>query len=159
MSAAVLRRAAALMRERADKATPGRWVPFDMDAGGPADHAINGQAGCWWVWAEDRLPYYGGVLDPDPHAANCNGRPETCCRVVVGTAGITDGREPEKERADADHISSWDPAVALAVADWLEQFAETMEAARDFPGVSPDHLSGAAAALAVARAYLGEVAP
>ncbi len=51
--------------------------------------------------------------------------------------------------ANAGHIASWHPAVALAVADWLD--AESKRAA--------DYASSArAAALAVARAYLGESA-
>ena len=44
--------------------------------------------------------------------------------------------------ADADYIASWHPAVALAVADWLDN------AARIWPFDGPP-------ALAVARAYLG----
>ncbi len=45
----------------------------------------------------------------------------------------------------AAHIASWHPAVALAVADWLES------AARDAEEIGPDP-----AALAVARTFLGE---
>jgi hypothetical protein len=50
-------------------------------------------------------------------------------------------------RQDAEHIASWDPAVALAVADWLDACALVTE-------VAPDRHKGLA--LAVARAYLGE---
>ena len=52
-----------------------------------------------------------------------------------------------------DHIASWHPAVALAVADWLEATAS---------GLSPERMSlsengpYAQGALAVARAYLGK---
>ena len=49
--------------------------------------------------------------------------------------------------ADALHIASWHPAVALAVADWLDACALVTE-------VAPDRHKGLA--LAVARAYLGE---
>ena len=50
---------------------------------------------------------------------------------------------------DAEHIASWHPVVALAVADWLETEAAIAE--RGLPddgGIHP--------ALRVARAYLGE---
>lgn len=55
---------------------------------------------------------------------------------------------------DAEHIASWHPAVALAVADWLEAEAGTEErlsalAHRDSVGSIRDE------AIAVARAYLG----
>ena len=49
--------------------------------------------------------------------------------------------------ADALHIASWHPAVALAVADWLDACALVTE-------IAPDRHKGLA--LAVARAYLGE---
>ena len=61
--------------------------------------------------------------------------------------GIGTGyREPIKE-----HIASWHPAVALAVADGLEETAKTFGT----PGHRWWHPSESAA-LAVARAYLGE---
>lgn len=53
-----------------------------------------------------------------------------------------------------DHLASWHPAVALAVADWLDGFADETE-------VLNSHASDCrpcAPALAVARAYLGEPA-
>jgi hypothetical protein len=54
---------------------------------------------------------------------------------------------------DAEHIASWHPAVALAVADWLDDMAR----------LSADGDSGgplvARHALAVATAYLGEPTP
>lgn len=48
------------------------------------------------------------------------------------------------------HIASWHPGVALAVADWLDKIAWSVE-------VDPDLISriGGDEALAVARAYLG----
>jgi hypothetical protein len=49
---------------------------------------------------------------------------------------------------DAAHIASWHPAVALAVADWLDLVADGLTEldVRTLPGDR---------ALAVARAYLG----
>lgn len=54
---------------------------------------------------------------------------------------------------DAGHIAGMSPAVALAVADWLEYVARGIEVAQQYGGYVPhadDH------ALAVARAYLQE---
>lgn len=48
------------------------------------------------------------------------------------------------------HIASWHPAVALAVADWLDSYAERMEVLGHAIG------SNHGQALAVATAYLGE---
>ena len=95
MSADVLRKAAALMRERAE-------------AAGPNDP---------WFTSDD------------------------------------DANTPE----DAEHIASWHPAVALAVADWLDATAVRVEAAREpKDGGARNHgWRGSRQALAVARAYLG----
>jgi hypothetical protein len=48
---------------------------------------------------------------------------------------------------DAEHMAAWRPAVAVAVAAWLDACALVTE-------VAPDRHKGNA--LAVARAYLGE---
>ena len=49
--------------------------------------------------------------------------------------------------ANAEHIASWHPAVALAVADWLDADAGVMERHDLDVAISK--------AYAVARAYLG----
>jgi hypothetical protein len=49
---------------------------------------------------------------------------------------------------DCRHIASWHPAVALAVADWLENEAELEEGWSAYEAVPQ--------CVAVARAYLGE---
>lgn len=51
---------------------------------------------------------------------------------------------------DREHYTAWHPAVALAVADWLE----AMVVARP-----PAPLLASSPALAVARAYLGTTTP
>ena len=58
--------------------------------------------------------------------------------------------EREVNQAVAEHIASWHPAVALAVADWLDEVARQKE----IGGVVDTRMSNRA--LAVARAYLGE---
>jgi hypothetical protein len=53
---------------------------------------------------------------------------------------------------DAEHIASWHPLVALAVADWLESEADRARLAWQTARAPLD----ASRALAVARAYLGD---
>jgi hypothetical protein len=55
----------------------------------------------------------------------------------------------ERGKADAEHIAAWHPAVALAVADWLESYADRLDVLGHGIG------SNMGQALAVARAYLG----
>lgn len=101
MSADLLRRAAALMRERAEAATAGPWVA--------AGNVVEGV----------------GTVTFDKHMLS----------------------------NDAEHIASWHPAVALAVADWLGRTADIEDDNHDALGWSPLDIS---AELAVARAYLGD---
>lgn len=99
MSAEVLRRAASLMRERAEAATKGPWT---TDVG-----LI--------------------ISNPGPNAkyvADCYD-------------------EPEASADDAKHVASWHPAVALAVADLLDEIAS-------------GELPLATTVASVAHAYLGE---
>lgn len=129
MSAEVLRRAAALMRERAEAATEGEWfVAHIPESAVPSPHAIDR----WYVMGF----FDGDTRKPTGPSAMCEYEP------------------------DAVHIASWHPAVALAVAEWLEAKAE-----QDDKGTCDDprgccnlceHDYGHVAALAVARAYLGE---
>lgn len=136
MSAAVLREAAALMRERAEAARAGRW-------------AADG----------DEVVARWSLGDVD--VATCRG-------------SIDEGNE-----INAEHIASWDPAVALAVADWLDAEAACLLSMQRFADITVNesaemNIRGAALtitkhddgaiglradtsgpALAVARAYLG----
>lgn len=104
MSAEILRRAAALMRERADWATPGPW--------------------------------HAKITDDRQWCLVTNGDPE------VGVAAQC------ADDDDADHLASWHPDVALAVADWLD------DEGIHFDADDTTH----ARAIAVARTYLGESA-
>jgi hypothetical protein len=101
VSAEALRRAAALMRERAEAAeaslTPDWWEAHALD----------------WL---------------------------------TGASGVP---------SLAAHIASWHPAVALAVADWLDEAAALIAAAFNPEGLV-EHRPDLRAALAAARAYLGE---
>lgn len=101
MSAELLREAAALMRARAELASPSPWKADGEDIS----------------------------LGPDPY----------------NLAAITCSRNVE---ADAEHIASWHPAVALAVADWLD------DAVAVWAALLPYRERERLTALAVARAYL-----
>ena len=117
MSADILRRAASLMRERADAATVSPWVAN------------------------------GTRVDAD---------------MIKAVADCYD--EPRASRADAAHIASWHPAVALAVADWLHTAAADIWAHGPLCecGTGCDACDDnlwephARDALTVARTYLGE---
>lgn len=109
MSADVLRRAAALMRERAGAATPGPWT-YE-----PAGESECGEPNCCYEYWHDRV-WGDGVVQAE-----------------IDDAG------------NAQHIASWHPVVALAVADWLDS-----EFSHPF--------GPTAEAIDVARAYLGESA-
>ena len=67
-------------------------------------------------------------------------------RKHVAFSGRKDWQE---DHADAEHVASWHPLVALAVADWLDTEAEI--AGRGLP----DESGSVYPALRVARIYLG----
>lgn len=106
-----LRRAAALMRERANAVGEGPWESYPLPDAGPNRWTMTG----------------------------------------VGVAGDDMGHRTETMFcSDAEHIASWHPVVALAVADWLDQTAT------DAPFLTAQVKY---AARAVANAYLEEAAP
>lgn len=104
----VLRRAAVLMRSRAEAASTGPYIAAEQ---------VHDQ----WYGLQTPFAAIGNVFD-------CH---------------------------DAAHIASWHPAVALAVADWLDDAAENVALS---PALGFDMRIHIATnyALAVARAYLGE---
>lgn len=118
MSAETLRRAAALMRERAEAATPGPWR---VGSEGSEGSRVN--------------PRTGDKREDSRWIASVNGRVQ-----------------PEDGR-NAEHIASWHPVVALAVADWLDAVAAIIEEHGGFFDIEG---MGDASTLAVARTYLGE---
>lgn len=77
-----------------------------------------------WDWAEDGLVWANRLGDP-----------------VSGSTEVE----------DAEHIASWHPTVALAVAHWLDIQAGGLERGQD-------HTADTLQALKVARAYLGKEA-
>jgi hypothetical protein len=77
---------------------------------------------------------------------------------------LTDGEVATEVQAnkDAPHIASWHPAVALAVADLLDAFADRADAIASTIGservgqsIVANSVTGYARAHAVATAYLG----
>ena len=106
--AEIIRRAAALMRERASGCEPRRWH--------------------WEALGEKRYPQR---VSSDGNVA------------LIAETFI----DPAHRPFEAEHIASWHPLVALAVAGWLDDAADAYEA---FSGAVPGH------SLKVARAYLGD---
>ena len=122
VTAARLREAAALMRERAEA------------AGGAA----------WFVRRE--------ASEMPDVVSDCEG--ESCDGCGIVAAMVAD--------EDAEHIASWHPAVALAVADLLdslatraEQVADTVASAERAERLAVENIPGYADAVTLARAYLG----
>jgi hypothetical protein len=113
-----IRRAAALMRERAQAATPG-----------PS-------------WRRNSMVVQVRPIDPPTDSNRVRSGDKNIA--LVGTV------------ADATHIASWHPAVALAVADGLDEDADELESAYA-DGFDNAWLYGKT--LAVARAYLGGEQP
>ena len=119
--AATIRRAAALMRERAQAATEGPW-----------EHPLPNEV------------TFGYHQDGSRHTATW-----------IATTDAGDEIGEDGENANAEHIASWHPVVALAVAEWLEAalvMAELAESEGAF--INPRSY-----ALKVARAYLNEPVP
>jgi hypothetical protein len=120
----VLRRAAGLMRERAEAASPAPWRNEPGSVGRRAD----------------------GKPWPSNYVAHSANLPRFKVHSV----------------ADAEHIASWHPAVALAVADWLEEAADHLDVdlSDESLDICPTAREGAECsvvgqAVTVARAYLG----
>lgn len=132
MSAEVLRRAAALMRERAQAATEGPWSAAD-------EHELLPGADPAWCVSQMR-PGWEQMSPTDGYVGDL-------AETSLG------GRDP-RDGPNAEHIASWDPLVALAVADWLEDVAWDWET----EGGAYPHLTfnQARHATRVAEAYLGE---
>lgn len=151
MSAETLRKAAHLMRERAEA------------------------AGCAigenWRMGDRSTLYtveFQGNDDVWRNAFDCGPCNEWNLSIDVKHEYVGTGEEP------AEHMASWHPAVALAVADWLDNEATQYAANKrlwDVSSLDPsnrwaergltvtanlEHHHGAA--LKVARAYLGESA-
>lgn len=123
MSAELLRRAAARIRELAGPATSGPWRAEVLGSEGYAVREVEGK------------PRPGSRIPRPVRVARC---------------GYEDW---DTDRANAEHIASWHPAVALAVADWLDRDAEGWE---QLEALGIPDMDSFTAALAVARTYLGE---
>ena len=72
-----------------------------------------------------------------------------CCEKVTDAAGSMIASVDDRQSA---HIASWHPAMALAVADWLDAAARVAELTE----AQGARLHPEAHAFKVARAYLGE---
>jgi hypothetical protein len=129
--AAVLKRAADKLRAlaTADGITPGPWT----QSWHGQDHLVHGPGEAWsnsvaeWTYA---------IVTQEP-------------KVSVQRA--------ECNTADAAFIATMHPGVGVALADWLESTAATVDAVtRQHADAAPADAHWLAPALAVARAVLGE---
>lgn len=164
--AEVLQRAATLMRERAEAATPGPWErPLDTRYKNIVIAALpDGEQG----------QYEGGCIpaewsDHKGIAGRYAGQRE---RVSVVSAAIWSigGFTRKRSGRDLDHIAAMHPLVALAVAGWLDAEAGKAEMlisprllCRQCGGWIDDENADSLchcwdSPLAVARAYLNETA-
>lgn len=143
--AELLRRAAALMRKRAEAATPGPWER-------PLDTRSKSIVGAALPDDEEPHSWKDGIIPEEfskyPGYSNrYAGQRE---RIVIAQCPIWSDHSHERKRngRDLEYIASMDPRVGLALADWLEN-----EAVRMF---SPANQAIGRYALIVARTYLGE---
>ena len=151
MSADILREAAALMRSRAEAENSRGWYKVDFNEGDGYPYRP--------LWGVSNEAYFDPSAEEDV--------PWLAVEIHTGL------------EATAEHIASWHPTVALAVADWLEAEAGAMDAMDIFTAatatethsfnvrgaaisVSTDVRGGlqlradtSSPALIVARAYLG----
>lgn len=132
MSGESLRAAAALMRERAQAENSRGWYKVDFNEGDGAPFRP--------LWGVSNDVYFNPPADED--------EPWLAVEIHTGT------------EATATHIASWHPAVALAVADWLDEVSRFFDgmAVTNYYKTEPNDLLThplVRPALAVAAAYLG----
>jgi hypothetical protein len=134
MSADLRRRAAALMRERAEAATK-VWGVSE------------------WRAVHAETPYVDGMRTSDLDRRHIATDDEH------GSILLT---SPWDEGQIVNHAASWHPAVALAVADWLDVMADeaaVLDRLDEHLRLAVSSWSAHNPALAVARTYLGETEP
>lgn len=112
----------------AGAATGGPWAAHDL-----SDEKVDSEnrRGWWWVWREANLPHFGGVLE-----VNDRGEPHG----AVGEALITDGRDGEQERADAEFIAAAREALPALIADLRESRAREAELGAAFQSATAAHV-------------------
>ncbi|GGJ59154.1 ead/Ea22-like family protein [Glutamicibacter ardleyensis] len=94
------------LRKIAEAATPGNWIPFE-----PGE-----EPGYWWVWLEEKLPWYGGI------AQVSESDPGSVCQAM-----ITDSRDPAQDKADATHIATFQPSTVLALIERVEAAEQALD--------------------------------
>lgn len=140
--AALLRRAAALMRKRTEAATPGPWErPLDVRSKAIVIAALP---------LDEEPGHYPSGIIPAEFASHSGptgryaGQRERTCVVSAPSNNIT-GFDRKRSGRDLEYIAAMHPRVALAVAEWLDAAAQAWD-----EGMEWDE------ALNVASAYLNE---
>jgi hypothetical protein len=154
-AAETLQRAAKMMRERAEAATPGPWER-------PLDTRHKDFIGAALPEDEEPHTWQGGIIPESlgqhkGYQYRYAGQRERVCVVQCPTDSLGDHARKRGGR-DLEYIASMHPGVALAVADWLDDEAERAAgmAGYEDSDAYPLMLDGFRHPLAVARAYLGD---
>jgi hypothetical protein len=121
MSADTLKRAAAKLREHVEAATPGPWA---------AENVYRLLPGCRCLSCDEDEPYGKAIHEID---------------------AVGEDASPTLKPGDADYIVLMHPPVALALADWLERYAQIWTTDQH-----SEYYADAPQALVVARAILRE---
>jgi hypothetical protein len=83
------------LRRLETEATKGPWVIQDLS---DATYSSKDGTGWWWVWQESKLPYYGGVLNPNERTDR------GVLDGAIGECAIDDNETGVQEKADAEFI-------------------------------------------------------
>lgn len=126
MSADLLRRAAKVLREHAENATPGPWIA--------AEQTSDGQN------------FVGTVVKGTGPAVS----------IEVGSHDGNWTLDLDRQTADATYLALMHPPVALALAHWLDAEAESASRFELDTGLSGAVVLEATGAVRVARAILRE---
>lgn len=166
----MIRRAAALMRKRAQEATPGPWER-------PLDTRHKNIVGAALPDDEKPRHYLSGIIPEEfgkhPGYENRYAGQRERVSVVECPTSRLGSFERERNGRDLEYIAAMHPGVALAVAEWLEETARRAEGALTLQvtygpqprrwwcrqcerRLEPGGCTCWDGALASARAYLGE---
>lgn len=107
------------LRVLAEKATPGPWVPLDMEAK-TGDRVNPNGFGWWWVWRETERPYYAGVMESagEFSVKGTDGRLYHV-KGAIGEGMTTDGAT-EQDEADVRYIAAVSPDVVLGLLNEIQ---------------------------------------
>jgi hypothetical protein len=105
--------------------------------------------------ASDKLRHLASIASPGPWKTTGIGDYGWTISMPNGLAIETE--DSEQGAVDSDYIAAMHPGVGVALADWLDSTAATVDAVtKRYPPGADASVHWVAPALAVARAVLGE---